>query len=184
MCVEKSFEAWPRHGGFTLVELLVVVTLTAVLVIIAVPSFKDLIERNRIAGEINSLVSDLQFARSEAIKRGRTQVVCVSSSGTACMDADTWHSGWIVFSDDDGSGTLNGAEKIIRIRTGFTGGDTFTAVPNLTQVRFSRDGFAINLAASTMTLRTASLNSAATRCLELNAVGRQVVQKPGTGACS
>ena len=76
----------PPWAGFTLVELLVVVTLTAVLVIIAVPSFKDLIERNRVAGEINSLVSDLQFARSEAIKRGRTQVVCVSSSGTACLD--------------------------------------------------------------------------------------------------
>jgi len=81
---------------------------------------------------------------------------------------------------------INGADAVLRTRKGWTGGDTFVASPSLTVVSFSRDGFATNLPAGTVTmpLRTSPVNANATKCVALNRIGRQVVQTPGTGSCT
>lgn len=60
--------------GFTLVELLVSLVVGAILLTVAVPSFKEMMVRNRMATEYNNIVSGLNFARSEAIKR-RSEIV-------------------------------------------------------------------------------------------------------------
>lgn len=187
MKTTKKFHKRRRSAaaGFTLIELLVVISLVAILTTLATPSLRDLIQRTRIATEVNSLVSDLQFARSEAIKRGLPVSVCASSDGSTCLTANTWNQGWIVFSDADGSATVNGTDAVLRIRKGWTSGDTFVASPSQVAVTFSRDGFATNVPGTvTIALRTSPINSNATRCLMLNRVGRQAVQSPGVGACT
>jgi type IV fimbrial biogenesis protein FimT len=110
----------------------------------------------------------------------------VSADGSTCVTTNTWHQGWIVFSDADGSGTINGTDIVLRTRKGWTGGDTFVASPSLTVVSFSRDGFATNLPAGTVTmpLRTSPVDATATKCVALNRIGRQVVQTPGSGSCT
>jgi type IV fimbrial biogenesis protein FimT len=55
--------------GFTMVELLIVVALIAVVLSLAAPSFKDFILMQRLKGINAQLVTDLQFARSEAVSR-------------------------------------------------------------------------------------------------------------------
>ena len=59
-----------RSPGFTLLELLITMSIAAIVLTIAVPSFRYVTNSNRIAGELNGLLGDLQFARSEAIKEG------------------------------------------------------------------------------------------------------------------
>ena len=169
-----------------MIELMIVIALMAILLAVAVPSFRDLIQRNRVAGEINSFVSDLQFARSEAIKRGQPVSLCPSANGSSCLGTNTWHQGWIVFFDANGSGTVGGGDTVLRVRAGWASGDTFVANPSLTSLTYGRDGFAANLAAGTLTmpLRTSPVNNNATRCLTLNIVGRQTVQLPGVGSCT
>lgn len=56
-------------AGFTLIELLVVVAVAVVLLTLAVPSFTDFIRMQRLKGVHAELLSDLQFARSEAVAR-------------------------------------------------------------------------------------------------------------------
>ena len=56
-------------GGFTLVELIVAVAITAILATLAVPSFSSLFAKKRVEGLIAELATDLQYARSEAITR-------------------------------------------------------------------------------------------------------------------
>ncbi|MDP1901068.1 MAG: GspH/FimT family pseudopilin [Rubrivivax sp.] len=58
-----------RESGFTLIELLIVVALVAVVLALAAPSFKDFILMQRLKGINAQLVTDLQFARSEAVSR-------------------------------------------------------------------------------------------------------------------
>jgi type IV fimbrial biogenesis protein FimT len=55
--------------GFTLMELLITVTIVGILVAIGVPSLRDLILKNRLRGAAEEAQTMLQFARSEAVKR-------------------------------------------------------------------------------------------------------------------
>lgn len=55
--------------GFTLIELMVVVGIAALIMTLAAPSFTSLIEMQKLRGVSAQLVTDMQFARSEAISR-------------------------------------------------------------------------------------------------------------------
>ena len=64
--------------GFTLVELLVTLVVVAILVGIAAPSFQDLIKRQRLKSVVETLLSDMRTARSEALALGLSGSVTVS----------------------------------------------------------------------------------------------------------
>lgn len=72
--------------GFTLIELMVVVALLAIVATVAVPSFQQIIENNRLATESNRLLSAMSFARSEAVRVGDD----VSLSATGGGFGDGW----------------------------------------------------------------------------------------------
>ncbi|HEY0682394.1 MAG TPA: GspH/FimT family pseudopilin [Steroidobacter sp.] len=105
----------PRSAGFTLLELLVTVSVLALIVGIGVPSFQDIIRRNRLTEQTNGLLSALALARSEATKRSGIVTVCPANdpeAPTACADDADWTAnGLIVFSDNIGDrGTLDSDE--------------------------------------------------------------------------
>lgn len=70
-----------RPSGFTLIELMVTLAVAAILLAIAVPSFRDMLERNRVAAQSNELLGGLQTARSEAIRKNATHRFCSSANG-------------------------------------------------------------------------------------------------------
>ena len=85
-----------KNKGFTLIELMVAVSLLAILLTIALPSFRALIQNNRITAQTNAFVSAQTLARSEAVKRSARVDVCPrNAAGTACSGTD-WNSGWLV----------------------------------------------------------------------------------------
>ena len=98
-----------RILGFTLVELMVTVAVVAILMAIAVPNMRSVIQNTRISNQINELTSDLNFVRSEAIKRGTdttvsSVTVCKSDNPTAATPtcnttALGWDMGRIIFID-------------------------------------------------------------------------------------
>jgi len=70
------------YRGFTLVELLVSVAIAGVLLGVAVPSFQQTIARARLEGVANELAIDLQYTRSEAVRRRTTATIAVDAGGT------------------------------------------------------------------------------------------------------
>ena len=180
-----------RYQGFTLIELLITIGIAAILTAIAVPSFKYVINDNRMAGEVNDLLGDMQFARAEAIKEGSDVVVCSSSNHTTCSGAAAWQSGWIIYSDPDNNGALEAGETILRVHNGFGGSDTFAAADGTTNaVQFNRDGFAIGLTNAGVSLQLHDASGSATwsRCLAVSIVGALSTVAyggtlPGGGTC-
>jgi type IV fimbrial biogenesis protein FimT len=81
-------------AGFTLVELMITLLVGAILLGIAVPSFRNFVQDSRLTTESNSLVYSLNLARSEAVKSDGSVEVCASTNGTSC--GGLWASGWIV----------------------------------------------------------------------------------------
>ncbi len=92
-----------NEHGFSLVELMIALTLAVILLALATPSWLDLIQNNRITSQAQEFIRSLHLARSEALKRGTAVAICPSSTGTACTDSSDWSQGWIVFSDIGGT---------------------------------------------------------------------------------
>ncbi|WP_020411443.1 GspH/FimT family pseudopilin [Microbulbifer variabilis] len=93
--------------GFTLIELMVVVTVLGIIVAVGVPSFSTLIDNNRMSTMTNDLSSTLQYARSEAVRhRGAVQV---SAIGGDVKD------GLRVWIDVDGNGAFGSGDTELRV---------------------------------------------------------------------
>jgi type IV fimbrial biogenesis protein FimT len=103
-----------RTAGFTLMELMLTITVLAVLLGIAVPSFRETMERNRLIGANNDFVSALNYARSEALKRSNPVSLCSSTNGSTCAASTDWSRGWIAFGDTNANGNLDGAETLLQ----------------------------------------------------------------------
>jgi len=108
-----------KDRGFTLIELMVTLAVAAILLTVGVPSMRDLIRNNRLAGATNTFVSSLNVVRSEAVKQGRNATLCVSSdtanAAPTCTGETNWRLGWVAWVDSDADGALDSPGEILRI---------------------------------------------------------------------
>lgn len=95
-----------RCRGFSLIELMVVVAITAILLAIGLPSFQGSLRSNRVATATNELMASFALARSEAIRSPGGAVICSTQNGTSC--GGDWNDGWMVWIDMDGDGLPTG----------------------------------------------------------------------------
>ena len=80
-----------RNAGFSLVELAVVVAVMAIIMAIGLPSLRDVIANNRLSSTTNEVLSLMQLAKIESIRRNVTVDVCAANAlGTACDGAGNW----------------------------------------------------------------------------------------------
>ena len=125
---------YPNRGrsvkGFTLVELLVTLAVLGILVLIGIPNMRAIIQNNRIATLTNDLLSDINLARSEALKRATNVGICMSSAGIAC-DGASWTGGRMVFADTNNNQAFDAGEPVLRAREAMASTTLTTAeVPN------------------------------------------------------
>lgn len=87
--------------GKTLVELLVTLTVAAILVAGGTSWLPRFIQESRMVTEVNHFTTALQLARSEAIKQDRRVVLCPSRDAERCGNSFDWPTGWLLFASDD-----------------------------------------------------------------------------------
>lgn len=111
-----------RARGFTLLELMLAITLAAIVLGFGVPSFQNFVRNSRITGVANELLSAVYLARSEAVKRRASTVLCLSSNpddaAPAC-DGDG-SQGWVVFVDDADPDVASGNDRNVQVDAGET----------------------------------------------------------------
>jgi len=145
--LKKAASPYPgsRSSGFTLVELMVTLSVAAIMIALAAPSFASIFNSNRLAGTANELLATLQSARIEAVRRNLRTVVCRSDDGATCNTASGNWGGWISFVDTDRSGVFNAGDVLLRTNTIATP-VRVTASPAISgdssRVAFGSDGFA------------------------------------------
>lgn len=183
-----------KHKGFTLIELMMTIAIGAIVLTLGIPSFMGTIRSNRITTQANELVTSLNYARSEAIKRG-VQVTVRRLSPTN----QVWESGWEVFTDfnengarDDGGNPCapgavgNTDDCLLRTFPALPQGYTLRTGLTIAQwIAYRADGTSVGsggLPNDTFRLCDDTASAAAGRSIIVNRVGRTRVEE-GAGAC-
>ncbi len=112
--------------GFTLLEMMVTITIAGILLAIAVPALGTFIRGSRVSGSARDFVVDFSQARNEAILRATTVSVCTSSDLATC-DGSGWNSGRLVFVDGGTVGTVDPGDQILSVTRPLNSALTTTA---------------------------------------------------------
>jgi type IV fimbrial biogenesis protein FimT len=140
-----------RVLGFNLIELMFTIAVLAILVGVAVPNVSDTVKLNRVQSQTRELFSQLNYARSEAVSRRHTVLLCHSNDAATC--SGTWNSGWIICVDSNQNHTCDNTETVLRVYSDL-GTNTLAVVDNAATpvaqdyISFSPNGYASLLTSS------------------------------------
>ena len=176
--------------GFTLPELMVVVAIMGIMVSMALPSFKATIQSSSVKNAANSFMDDMRYARSEAVKRNSGVVMCRTdlpeTTNPQCSESSSkgWESGWLVFNDIHGDGTLINSDAILRVHKAVTSIDKITEAGDKNLFTFT--GFGRLKASGSLSILFGGNNftSDLQRTLCISLTGYVRVAGDGTKSCN
>jgi type IV fimbrial biogenesis protein FimT len=124
------------QAGYTLLEVLVVVTIVGILAAAGIPSFIQSMNSATVTSQVAAFTSAVRTARAEAIRRGRMVTLCRSDNPEAANPTCTntaggatgWASGWIIFEDSDpggNRGAVDANDSIISVQAPFNNSGGF-----------------------------------------------------------
>jgi type IV fimbrial biogenesis protein FimT len=126
--------------GFTLLELMVALTIAAILMTVALPNYREFIMSNRMTTATNDFVTTLAMARSEAVKRGEGVTICSSDDMETCT-ATAWNLGWIIM--------VTSTSELLRVHEPLDSAITLTNAAANTAIEYRPTGFLNGGAANT-----------------------------------
>jgi type IV fimbrial biogenesis protein FimT len=129
-----------QNKGFTLIELVVTIAIGAIVLTVGIPSFQTVILNNRLVTQTNTFIGALTLARTEAIKNGANTSICISNNGSSCTGGTNWGEGWIVFSDLNGDGAVNGNDNIWLFNGALKGSNTLYYNTSINAITFNARG--------------------------------------------
>jgi len=134
--------------GFTLLELMLVVTIAGILLGIGIPAMGNIIRNARITGAANDVMAGLHFTRSEAIKRRTPVTLCTSAAPLAAnpvCTASAFLTGWIAFVDVNQNGQRDAGDTVLLQREPIPNTIIARATTNPMRVTYLDTGFALNV---------------------------------------
>ena len=131
-----------QQSGTTLLELGMVLSVSAILLTLAVPSLVEFHARSQLKGARISLFTSLQNARIHAVSYGKHVLLCPSDDGEHCADGTEWSPGWIVFVDEDRDRERSPGEALLWREAIADSRQSVTTTRGRTRIRFSPLGTA------------------------------------------
>lgn len=176
-----------RHRGFTLLELMVTISIAAVLVALAAPSFVKMRRNSELTTTANTFVAAMSAARAEAMSRQLNTLVRPTTS-------DDWAKGWEAYVDVNFDFVRGAGDVLVTTQTPLAAGITATNDPVLSDssghyVMFSGSGFVMSAATGSPTAITQSVVFTQTatgekRRVIINSAGRlRVCDAADTATC-
>lgn len=154
--------------GFTLIELMITVAVAAVLMMVALPAYQGMVQKNTLTSTVNDLVADLNYARSEAITRGSRTYVCKSADLATC--GGDWGQGWIVYAPAPGA-TQPLDDNLLRVHGPISIPGVAITHNTTDGLYFGGSGFAAN-SASSFTFTAGNTNNEQTTVVCISFSGR------------
>lgn len=151
---------------------MVAIAVMAILLAIAVPSFKDAALNSQLRASANALAAAAHLARGEAIKRNAVVTLCMSSGGSTCAASGGWEQGWIVVAGATTLRAEGAAPSGLKVTAG-----------GLTSLSFQPTAAGATAATFTVCRATPRVGREE-RVVTIDATGRPWVKRTTDGVCS
>ncbi len=176
------------YSGFTIIELMLTIAVLATITAFAVPNFNQLVQRQSVRTQANSLQNALNFARNESLTRNSTIDACWNFESTewafpnSTDIEDPISNNAIAIAPNTIAIAVdsNPDELINSTDLGTRSNLTLTTSDDTTQgcVAFTPQGFLVGGAANSVTFSVANFDDTEKLEAELSVTGRTVVSKP------
>ena len=136
-----------KESGFTLFELIVTVAIAGLIMAFAIPEMGTFVKNERLVTQINTLVSHLAYARSEAVLRRQQVILCASddsASTTPSCAGTNWAAGWILYVDVDNSSGFSAGDLVLRVKQTLEGSNTSLVSSTGSSIVYDNRGFSPN----------------------------------------
>jgi len=129
------------RNGYSLIEMLVTMSIATVLISFALPSFVEIKSNKILKNERDRLMVSFAYARSYAINQQKQVVVCPSLSGYSCDNQSKWNQGWIIFDDSNSNREFDNNEKLLQFENPMDKSVKATSSIFRSKIRFNNIGF-------------------------------------------
>ena len=133
------------NKGFTLIELMVTISVAAILAAVAIPFMANFISQTRLSGNVNEFVAATMLTRSEAIQRSGAVTMCRSTgaeTGSSVCDTGDgdWNSGWLIYVGTAADTPDAATHKILARQGAFTAGTSIAPAAAATAITYNANG--------------------------------------------
>ena len=99
------------NSAFTLIELLISISIIAITLNLALPSFSEILDRSKVSANFQRLTQTLQSSRLKAINSNNKVTLCPIDNSLIC--SNNWSTGYMSFVDYNGDRQYNGNDDLL-----------------------------------------------------------------------
>ena len=155
-----------RARGFTLIELVTVMTLIAILAGLALPTFREFVANQRVRNVSFDVMAALVLTRSEAVTRSRNVSLVKTTAGTS------WDKGWQVVDATDMTRPIQDQEAVKNL--------TITDSAALDGITYGKDGRTVTTSTKLTISPSSPVSGVSSRCVTIGLSG---MPSSSVGAC-